>query len=127
MVIIHRHTHEGTSIVRRLRVAIAFTFSLLLAALAAWPAFAAAPAAAPLPVSPNAIAATESNWRLLVDQSGLLTLDEVVAQRSLFERIDKRAYAAPASENAVWLQVNLPAFADPNWLWIFAPRVQYLD
>ena len=102
---------------RRLRVAIAFTFSLLLAALVAWPALGAAPEAAPLSISPEAIPATESNWRLLVDQSGLLTLDEVVAQRSLFQRIDKRAYAAPASENAVWLQVNLPALADPNWLW----------
>nr|WP_272885938.1 hybrid sensor histidine kinase/response regulator [Stutzerimonas stutzeri] len=127
VVIIHRHTHEGTSIVRRLWVAIAFTFSLLLAALAAWPAFAAISEPAPLPVSPEALPATEPNWRLLIDQSGLLTLDEVLAQRSLFQRIDKHAYAAPASENAVWLQVTLPAFVDPNWLWIFAPRVQYLD
>ncbi|WP_336605504.1 hybrid sensor histidine kinase/response regulator [Stutzerimonas stutzeri] len=112
---------------RRLWVAIAFGFSLLLAELVAWPAFAASSEPTSLPVSPDALPATKPNWRLLIDQSGLLTLDEVLAQRSLFQRIDTRAYAAPASDNAVWLQVTLPAFVDPNWLWIFAPRVQYLD
>nr|WP_200869625.1 hybrid sensor histidine kinase/response regulator [Stutzerimonas stutzeri] len=124
MAIIHRHTDEGTSIVRRLWVAIAFTFSLLLAALSAF-------AAAIEPPSPlaaiDAAQATEPNWRLLVDQSNRLTLAEILEQRSLFQRIDQRSYAAPASDSAVWLQVSLPAFAHPNWLWIFAPRVQFLD
>lgn len=127
MAIIHRHTDEGTSIVRRLWVAIAFTFSLFLAALNVLPAFAQTADPASTPVSPEAVQPTGPNWRLLVDQSGLLTLNEIVAQRNLFQRIDERAYTAPASEHAVWLQVSLPAFADPNWLWIFAPRVQYLD
>lgn len=123
MAIICRQTDEGTSIVRRLRVAIAFAFSLLLAALSSFDAVAE-------PLSPDPAAATqqtEPNWRLLVDQSGLLTLDEVLDQRSLFQRIDTRSYAAPASDSAVWLQVSLPPFTQPNWLWVFAPRVQYLD
>nr|WP_272891785.1 hybrid sensor histidine kinase/response regulator [Stutzerimonas stutzeri] len=126
MAIIHRHTDEGTSIVRRLWVAIAFTFSLLMAALNVLTA--SAQTAEPSPeTSPEAAQPTGPNWRLLVDQSGLLTLDEIVAQRNLFQRTDERAFAAPASDHAVWLQVSLPAAADPNWLWIFAPRVQYLD
>ncbi|WP_407292066.1 hybrid sensor histidine kinase/response regulator [Stutzerimonas zhaodongensis] len=112
---------------RRLRVAIAFTFSLLLAALTAWPAFAATPEPTLLTTSTEAIGVTEPNWRLLIDQSGLLTLEEILDQRNLFQRIDEYSYAAPATDNAVWLQVTLPAFTDPNWLRIFAPRVQYLD
>lgn len=112
---------------RRVWVAIAFAFTLLLAALNALPAFAMATEPVSPPAATDTTQATEPNWRLLVDQSGLLTLKEILDQRSLFQRIDQRAYAAPASDNAVWLQVSLPAFTQPNWLWIFAPRVQYLD
>ena len=112
---------------RRLWVAIAFTFSLLLAALNVLPA-SAQTAALPNPaLSPEAIQSTGPNWRLLVDQSGLLSLEEILAQRNLFQRIDERSYVASARDHAVWLQVSLPAIADPNWLWVFAPRVQYLD
>lgn len=112
---------------RRLRVAIAFTFSLLLAALNAWPAFAATDDPSSLPPTTEAPQATEPNWRLLIDQSGQLSLQEILDQRSLFQRIDQRSYAAPASDSAIWLQVSLPPFVQPNWLWMFAPRVQYLD
>jgi signal transduction histidine kinase len=127
MAIIRRHIDEGTSIVRRLWVAIAFAFSLLLTALGASPAFAATTEPSVSPVAADATQATEPNWRLLIDQSGLLTLDEILDQRSLFQRIDTRSYAAPANDSAVWLQVSLPAFTQPNWLWLLAPRVQYLD
>lgn len=64
---------------------------------------------------------------MLIDQSGRLTLEEVLTQRALFQRLDQLSYTAPASESAVWLQVSLPPYALPNWLWVFAPRVQYLD
>lgn len=111
---------------RRLRVAIAVTFSLLLTALCASPVWAAETLAgdtteslAEQPISPN--------WRMLIDQSGRLTLEEVLTQRALFQRLDQLSYSAPASESAVWLQVSLPAYAQPHWLWTFAPRVQYLD
>jgi len=112
--------------VRRLRIAIAITFSLLLIALGASPAWTAeaqpsdqADSLAAQPITPN--------WRMLIDQSGRLTLEEVLTQRALFQRLEKRSYTAPASTSAVWLQVSLPAYAQPNWLWVFAPRVQYLD
>lgn len=112
---------------RRLWAAIAFTFSLLLAALNVLPATAQTVAPPNPALSSEAAQPTGPNWRLLVDQSGLLSFEEVVAQRTLFQRIDERSYVAPARDHAVWLQVSLPAIADPNWLWIFAPRVQYLD
>ncbi|MCW3150693.1 response regulator [Stutzerimonas stutzeri] len=108
----------------RLRIAIAFIFSLLLTALS--------PLSAQT-VSPPSFAAASTerseppNWRMLVDQSGRLTLAEVMAQRPLFQRLDKLAYSAPASDDAVWLQVSLPPHTQPHWLWLFAPRVQYLD
>uniref|UniRef100_UPI0035E46586 response regulator n=1 Tax=Stutzerimonas nitrititolerans TaxID=2482751 RepID=UPI0035E46586 len=102
------------------------TFSLLLIALGASPAWTAeaqpsdqADSLAAQPITPN--------WRMLIDQSGRLTLEEVLTQRALFQRLEKRSYTAPASTSAVWLQVSLPAYAQPNWLWVFAPRVQYLD
>src|SRR5690606_24514205 len=124
--IIRRHNDERFSIVRRLRIAIAMTFSLLLIALGASPAWTAeaqpsdqADSLAAQPITPN--------WRMLIDQSGRLTLEEVLTQRALFQRLEKRSYTAPASTSAVWLQVSLPAYAQPNWLWVFAPRVQYLD
>ena len=123
MVIIDRHTAEGMPLVRRLWVAIAFAFSLLLAALSLSSVFAATTESTSITPGSDALPTTDSNWRLLVDQSGLLTLREILDQRSLFQRIDQRSYAAPASDNAVWLQVSLPAFAHPNWLWMFAPRV----
>lgn len=113
---------------RRLGVAIAFAFGLLLFALGAQPSLAAS-------TEPGETVAqltesdppTQPNWRMLIDQSGRLTLDEVVAQRALFQRIEKRSYSAPASDNAVWIQVSLPPYSEPHWLWFFAPRVQYLD
>ncbi|MFL9814674.1 response regulator [Stutzerimonas sp. VN223-3] len=114
---------------RRLWVAIAFAFGLLLTALNASPAFAVTSVSPPSPAQPvaDATQATQPNWRLLIDQSGLLTLDEILDQRSLFQRIDKLSYSAPANDNAIWLQVSLPALSQPNWLRIFAPRVQYVD
>ncbi len=105
----------------RLRVAVAFTFSLLLAVAGAYPAFAGTETQEPTQQ------AAPQNWRLLVDQSGRLTLNEILDQRSLFQRIEKLSHSAPASDQAIWLQVSLPTFAQPHWLWLFAPRVQYLD
>ena len=112
---------------RRHLVAIAFAFSLLLAVTSSLPLFAATVAPIAPAASTPADQPSRPNWRLLVDQSGQLGLSEILDQRSLFQRIDELTYAAPASDTAVWLQVSLPPFADPNWLWIFAPRVQYLD
>lgn len=114
---------------QRFRIAIAFTFSFFLAALFTLPVLAAPVVTSP-PAAPAAIDGSQvapPNWRLLVDQSGRLTLDEVLGQRSLFQRIETLSYTAPAREGAVWLQVSLPAFSQPNWLWLFAPRMQYLD
>ena len=111
---------------RRLQVAIAITFSLLLAVLSTPPAWTAE---AQPSDHPDALAAQPDspNWRILIDQSGRLTLEEVLTQRALFQRLERLSYTAPASDSAVWLQVSLPPFAQPNWLWIFAPRLQFLD
>lgn len=109
----------------RLRIAIAVIFGLLLINLI--------PLSAQASIAPSPASATLSadsvpqNWRLLIDQSGGLTLDEVVSQRALFQRLDKLSYSAPASDRAVWLQVSLPPLTKPKWLWMFAPRAQYLD
>jgi len=111
--------------VGRLRIAIAVIFGLLLINLI--------PLSAQASIVPSPASATLSadsvpqNWRLLIDQSGGLTLDEVVSQRALFQRLDKLSYSAPASDRAVWLQVSLPPLTKPKWLWMFAPRAQYLD
>jgi len=127
MAIIGRHTHERTSQVGRLRIAIAVFFGLLLINLIPLPALASITQSTPSPAlsaPPNSV---PQNWRMLIDQSGGLTLDEVVSQRALFQRLEKLSYSAPASDRAVWLQVSLPSLTRPKWLWLFAPRVQYLD
>ncbi|AWT09121.1 hybrid sensor histidine kinase/response regulator [Stutzerimonas frequens] len=110
----------------RLRIAIALIFGLLLINLIPLSAQAsvAPPTSTPLGATPNSL---PQNWRILVDQSGKLTLEEVVAQRALFQRLEKLSYSAPASDRAVWLQVSLPPLTKPKWLSLFAPRVQYLD
>ncbi|EWC40720.1 response regulator [Pseudomonas stutzeri] len=111
----------------RLRIAIVLLFGLLLInliPLSAQASVAQSPTPATLPAQANS---TPQNWRMLIDQSGRLTLDEVVSQRALFQRLDKLSYSAPASDRAVWLQVSLPPLTKPKWLSLFAPRVQYLD
>lgn len=112
---------------RRHWLAIAFAFGLLLTVPGALPLLAATTDASPPAGSTPVDHPSGPNWRLLVDESGQLGLEEILEQRSLFQRIDERSYAAPANDNAVWLQVSLPPFEHPNWLWLLAPRVQYLD
>ncbi|WP_028240343.1 hybrid sensor histidine kinase/response regulator [Stutzerimonas azotifigens] len=112
---------------RRLWIAFGICLGLLLASVCPVQpvAFAAQPAVAG---SDPAAASTESStWRMLVDRSGQLSLEEVLAQRQLFERLDAHALSASASDTAVWLQVSASGYSKPHWLWLFAPRVQYLD
>lgn len=75
----------------------------------------------------SAIEQPDHTWRALVDPSAQLSLEEVLAQRSLFTRLDRDAYHAPGSTQAVWLKVSLPAYAKPHWLWFYAPRLQHVD
>src|SRR5690606_8931611 len=69
----------------------------------------------------------DQSCRILIDPSARLTLEEVVAQLQLFQRLDSLSYRAPTTEQAIWLQINLPPYAQPHWLWFYAPRMQYLD
>lgn len=110
---------------RRPRVILALFFGLLLTLLGTAPALAFDPSSAQ--VGAGEERDTPQNWRILIDQSGRLSIDEVLAQRGLFQRLDETHFAAPASDAAIWLQVNLPPFMQPNWLRISAPRVEYLD
>lgn len=110
---------------RRPRAILALFFSLLLTLLGTAPVFAFDPSTAH--VGSGDEREIPQNWRILIDQSGRLSLDEVLAQRGLFQRLDELQFAAPASDAAVWLQVSLPPFMQPNWLRIAAPRIQYLD
>ncbi|MDP2246147.1 MAG: response regulator [Pseudomonas sp.] len=68
-----------------------------------------------------------ANWSYLHDPSAALTLVDVQARRQQFQPLSKQAFTFPLSEQAVWLHVELPRNQQPGWLWIFAPRVQYLD
>jgi CheY-like chemotaxis protein len=111
--------------VRRPRAILALLFGLLLTLLASASAFVIQADA--IHVGAGDGRESPQNWRLLIDQSGRLSIDEVLAQRGLFQRLDDLSIAAPASDAAVWLQVSLPPFLQPNWLRISAPRVQYLD
>lgn len=64
------------------------------------------------------------NWRLLRDESAQLRIADVLQRKEQFRPLAKRSFIFPASPQAVWLQVQLPAQKVPSWLWIFAPRVQ---
>ncbi|MBD9417325.1 response regulator [Pseudomonas sp. PDM16] len=97
---------------RRLWIATGFIVSLLLG----------------LSVSTSSAAAgTDESWSILLDKSAQLTFDEVLAQSSRFQPLDRQAFNLPASPQAVWLRVDTKALASPHWLWLFAPRIQHLD
>ncbi|WP_300655236.1 hybrid sensor histidine kinase/response regulator, partial [Pseudomonas sp.] len=103
---------------RRLRIATGLLVGLLMACL--------------LPTAmaenePDAVGAQSGNWSYLLDPSAALTLEDVRARHQQFQPLSQQAFTFPPSEQAVWLHVELPRHQQPNWLWIFAPRVQYLD
>lgn len=68
-----------------------------------------------------------SQWNVLRDESAQLRLADVLQRKQQFFPLDKHSFIYPVSAQAVWLQVQLPAQERPSWLWIFAPRVQFLD
>ncbi|TBV08510.1 hybrid sensor histidine kinase/response regulator [Phytopseudomonas dryadis] len=102
---------------RRLRIAIGLLVSLLLAGACLQGAYAELRTAAPY----------ASGWSMFVDADAQMDLDEVRAQRNQFLPLDKLAFTFPLSQQAVWLRFDVQAHHAPYWLWIFAPRVQYLD
>ena len=99
---------------RRLRIAIGLIASLLLLGLAV---------TASASVSPTGT----TTWSYLVDASARLGLDEVRAQRQQFKPLTKQSFTFPPSKHAVWLRAELAPQQQPAWLWVFSPRVQYLD
>ena len=101
---------------RRLRIAIGLLVSLLLTGVCL------SSTAAPRVVTPYA-----SGWSVLVDDSAQLTLDEVRSRRNQFLPLDDLAFTYPPSQKAVWLRFDVSGHQPPYWLWLFAPRVQYLD
>nr|WP_306669883.1 hybrid sensor histidine kinase/response regulator [Pseudomonas sp. BMW13] len=68
-----------------------------------------------------------TTWSYLVDASARLGLDEVRAQRQQFKPLTKQSFTFPPSKHAVWLRAELAPQQQPAWLWVFSPRVQYLD
>ena len=69
------------------------------------------------PVTAHAI---DDNWSVLLDKSARLSFTEVQAQRSRFQPMDRQAFTLPASPQAIWLKVDIPALASPHWLWLTA-------
>ncbi|MDG9924548.1 MULTISPECIES: hybrid sensor histidine kinase/response regulator [unclassified Pseudomonas] len=80
-----------------------------------------------LPALATAAPTAEESWSILLDKSAQLTFDEVQAQSSRFQPLDRLAFTLPASPQAIWLKVDTRALSAPHWLWLFAPRVQHLD
>nr|WP_288466021.1 hybrid sensor histidine kinase/response regulator [uncultured Pseudomonas sp.] len=101
---------------RRLRIAIGLLVSLLLAG------FCLSSVAAQRVATPYA-----TGWSAFVDDSAQLDLDDVRSRRNQFLPLDDLAFTFPPSDRAVWLRFDVPEHQAPYWLWLFAPRVQYLD
>ncbi|MBB2493413.1 hybrid sensor histidine kinase/response regulator [Aquipseudomonas ullengensis] len=104
---------------RRLRIATGLVASLLLCVFCL--------AMAPVQASTANTADAAENWSILLDKSARMTFAEVQSQTSRFQPLDRRAITFPASPQAIWLRIALPAYQQPHWLWLFAPRVQHLD
>ncbi|MBD9399438.1 response regulator [Pseudomonas sp. PDM11] len=101
---------------RRLRIAIGLLVSLLLAG------FCLSSVAAQRVATPYA-----TGWSAFIDDSAQLDLDDVRSRRNQFLPLDDLAFTFPPSDRAVWLRFDVPEHQAPYWLWLFAPRVQYLD
>ncbi|WP_437881731.1 response regulator [Pseudomonas sp. LRF_L74] len=69
----------------------------------------------------------KAGWAILIDPSAQLDFATVRRQDDRFQPLDKRAVTFPASPQAIWLRIQVPAYQTPHWLWLFAPRVQHLD
>ena len=113
---------------RRLWTAIGLLVSLVLLlpgpfALAASSSAEATQAAPPA----SSRSAPTTQWNVLRDESARLQIGDVLQRKQQFFPLERHSFIFPASPQAVWLQVQLPAQELPSWLWIFAPRVQYLD
>ncbi|HSC84564.1 MAG TPA: response regulator [Pseudomonas sp.] len=104
---------------RRLRIATGLIISLLFSV------FCLTTAPAQAGTEPGA--EFGENWSILLDKTARMTLAEVRAQTARFQPLDRRAITYPASPSAIWLRVSIPAYQQPHWLWLFAPRVQHLD
>ncbi|MEX6501543.1 response regulator [Pseudomonas sp. 25A3E] len=66
-------------------------------------------------------------WSYLLDPQASMTLEDVRKRPQRFQPMSQQAFSYPSGDQAIWLRVELAANQQPNWLWIFAPRVQYLD
>ena len=103
---------------QRLRIATGFIASLLLAVLCLPAAHADTALSEPQP---------QEVWSILVDPTAQLGFEDIRNQSSHFQPIDKRAITFPSSTQAIWLHIKTPPYQQPHWLWLFAPRVQFLD
>ncbi len=103
----------------RLRIATGLLVSLLLTLLCL--PFALAAEQAQPPVEP------QEHWSIFIDKDADLSFAQVISQSQRFRPLDKRAASFPASSHAIWLHVKNPGYNAPHWLWLLAPRVQYLD
>ena len=114
---------------RRLWIAIGLLVSLvlLLPALAASSNGDATQAAQSIVPRNTSTPPPTAQWNVLRDESAQLQIADVLQRKQQFFPLDRHSFIYPASAQAVWLQVRLPAQQRPSWLWIFAPRVQYLD
>ena len=81
----------------------------------------------PLLAAPEPDAPVAESWQVLIDESAQLVLDDVRAQSNRFQPLDRKALTFPAASHAVWLRVEVPPTEQRRWLWMFAPRVQYVD
>lgn len=68
-----------------------------------------------------------AQWSVLRDERAQLQFADALQRKQQFYPLDKHSFIFPASPQAIWLRVQLPAQERPSWLWIFAPRVQFLD
>jgi signal transduction histidine kinase/DNA-binding response OmpR family regulator len=103
--------------VQRLRIPIGIIFGLLWAA-----AGLCADAAQGPPTAPYA-----SGWSVFVDDSARMSLEQVREQDHHFHPLSHLSLAYPPGQQAFWLRFTLPEHAPTYWLWLFAPRVQFID
>ncbi|BCD84972.1 hybrid sensor histidine kinase/response regulator [Pseudomonas solani] len=98
---------------RRLRIAIGLSVSLLLTLLCL----------------PSAQARDSAHWSMLLDPTASLQLEDIRAQQSAsqFTPVDLERLYTPGGNSALWLHYQLPPGDHEQLLRVFAPYLSFLD
>ena len=78
-------------------------------------------------VSLSLHAQPEQRWQILIDESASLTINDVVHLNNRFQNISQQSINYPSASHVIWLKTPISKSSVPRWVWMYSPRIQFLD